>query len=140
MEGTVKIRILSLLTTLAFLANIFLPFLAVYNPSSAQAASPSEISSLLGEKILICSGNGFKWVTWDELEQEGPSDSEGPHYECPLCYVSAHATKNFLPAAPVVFSPLFTERQKTGRTFFDVVEKGRFASYAYRSRAPPHFA
>lgn len=143
MEYNARKRSLLLLTLFAFFVNILLPFAAVYNPSSAQAAQKIEKSALFGEKILICTADGFKWVTWEELEQKQgkhPGPGEKQHYECPLCYIAAHATKDFLPATQVIFTYTITEKQQARLNFSDDVLQSRFSAYAYQSRAPPYSA
>lgn len=146
MKKAVKTRILSFLMILTFLGNVFLPYFAVYNVQQAQAYEQSGSSSLFGEKILICTVGGFKWVTWNELKQEFelaenvPLEPSQQHYECPTCYVSAHATKHFLPATNIVFSHTLPEQQQTHRDFVETNNKSRFASCKYQSRAPPHIA
>ena len=140
MKETGKIRILSLLTMLAFIANVFVPFFAVYNIPSAQAAEKSELSSFFGDKILICTSDGFKWVTWEELQNEENEhpDPNQKHYECPLCYVSAHGVKDFLPVSAVSFTHELIEKRATGFAYTNITAKSRFSLAGYQTRAPPH--
>lgn len=124
----------------AFISNVFIPFFAVYNPSPAQAAEKSEQSSLFGEKILICTDYGFKWVTWQELQQEGEEHPEPgeKHYECPLCYVSAHGLKDFLSVSKVTWEHNSLEKRSTIYSDTNVIAKSRFSLAGYQTRAPPH--
>lgn len=68
---------------LAIALSASLPFFAVHNP-------PARLASVFGEKILICSGDGFKWVTPADLQsgKEKPAPHSGD--KCPLCYAARH--------------------------------------------------
>lgn len=125
---------------MAFVMNVFLPFFAIYNTPSEQAIGQKELSSLFGEKILICTTDGFKWVTWEELRNQKHRPTPGDHYKCPLCYLAAHGVKDVLPAsAPVspfvfsvaVLSPPFAQPHGL---------RGRLLLSGSLSRAPPHLA
>ena len=72
---------------LAFVFNLLLPFFASYSLSSAQAASVNDLSALIGDKVLICTSTGYKWVTLSEWQDEEPAPESGKHYKCPLCYL-----------------------------------------------------
>lgn len=142
MGTTARIRTLSLLTTLAFVLNVFLPFFAVYAVPSAQAAEPGALSSILGEKILICASDGFKWVTWEELQQDGGNHPEPgkKHYECPLCYVSAHGLKDLLPSAATAFIPSPVQERQALSAIPDQCHTGGPRRCGHQTRAPPRLA
>jgi len=72
---------------LAFVFNLLLPFFASYNLASVQAASGDDLSALIGDKILLCTSTGYKWVSLSELQGEEPLPETGKHYKCPLCYL-----------------------------------------------------
>jgi len=72
---------------LAFVFNLLLPFFASYNLNSAQAASADDLSALIGDKVLLCTSTGYKWVSLSELQDEEPVPETGKHYKCPLCYL-----------------------------------------------------
>jgi len=72
---------------LAFVFNLLLPFFASYNLNSAQAASVDDLSALIGDKVLICTSTGYKWVTLSEWQDEEPASEGGKHYKCPLCFL-----------------------------------------------------
>lgn len=89
-----RTRIFLAVSLLAFLLNALLPFYATYGGlSSANLTANS--SPLFGEKILLCTATGYKWVSLAEFADWGQSlaadsDSGGQHngsFECPLCYV-----------------------------------------------------
>ena len=126
-------RSLLSLTLLAFLVSTLLPFAAVYNPSAAAQ------SSVLGDRILICTIDGFKWVSLDELdgEQQGHDRSDQQAFECALCYISAYATKDFIAPAYEVVEHTSSHEQKLRFGLSGYKAQGRSAAYAYQSRAPP---
>ena len=128
-------RSLLSLTLLAFLVSILLPFAAVYNPSAAEAAQ----SSVFGDRILICTIDGFKWVSLDELdgEQQGHDRSDQQAYECALCYISAYATKDFIASAYEVVEHTSSHGQKLRFGLSGYIGQDRSALSAYQSRAPP---
>ena len=72
---------------LAFVFNLLLPFFASYSLNSAQAASANDLSALIGDKVLLCTSTGYKWVSLSELQNEEPAPETGKHYKCPLCYL-----------------------------------------------------
>lgn len=88
------------LTLAAFLVHALLPFFAVYD---AIPLNTHEIASVFGEKILICTENGFEFVSVDELGHQPAK----PHtdYKCALCYVAAKGVKHTqLPAIEIALA------------------------------------
>ena len=73
---------------LAFVFNLLLPFFATYSLGSAQAASADDLSALIGDKVLLCTSTGYKWVSLSEIQGEVPAPETGEHYKCPLCYLN----------------------------------------------------
>ena len=72
-----------LLTLFAFLLNALLPFFATY-----ELPQEGDVPSIFGDKILLCTAEGFTWVSRSDLQkQEHPQPH--PDYECALCYVTA---------------------------------------------------
>jgi len=72
---------------LAFVFNLLLPFFASYSLGSAQAASGNDLSALIGDKVLLCTPTGYKWVSLIEFDGEEPVPETSEHYKCPLCYL-----------------------------------------------------
>lgn len=142
MKKMFKMRILSFLTILAFISSAFIPFFAVYDIQSVIAAEKSDNSSYAGKKILICTADGFKWVAFDALQNEDNNhpSSNKKHYECPLCYVSAHGLKDFLS----VSNSIFVHELITTKSLYGEYNKSPFMSQpslaGYLSRAPPYTA
>ena len=117
---------------LAFLLNAFLPFYATY---AMPFASGKPLSAPFGEKILICTADGFKWVTWAELQKQS---GHGPasHYKCPLCYLAAHGLRDAAPPVALTFAAVEREADlaRPSRSFS--LRHGR-DRLPFTSRAPP---
>ena len=73
---------------LAFVFNLLLPFFATYNLNIAQAAIVDDLSALIGDKVLLCTSTGYKWVSLTELQDQESAPETGAHYKCPLCYLN----------------------------------------------------
>lgn len=128
------------MTALAFLLNVLLPFFAVYNVSRAEAAEPyppSALSAMFGEKLLICTADGFKWVNAADLQNGKETPTPHPEFKCAACYVAAHGIKTppavgvAIPqhlAAIHVFIPHFSPPTAIRSTLF---------LHGRHSRAPP---
>jgi len=124
-------RILSV-TLVAFLVSVMLPFFATYNIS---ANAGDETSSIFGDKILICTASGFKWIDIDDLDSE-PEDSH-KNFECPLCFAAAQNNKDFTinPSSELAYYAALK------KSIFNI-SKGEFhknitLSRANQTRAPP---
>jgi len=95
-------KLCGLIATVAFLAQIFLPFFAYYGDMSAPniQAKADRTPAVFGDKILICGADGFRWVSAKDLLDGGDEDAE-PHerYACPMCYITAAGLQNFAPCA-----------------------------------------
>lgn len=113
-----KIILKSIAVTIffAFALNVLLPFFATYNVpahTNISSAKPTQtMASLFGEKILICTSQGFKLVSWSDLVNGKETPKPHPEYKCPLCYVSAKGCKVALTTAKLVsvgsFNVLYT--------------------------------
>lgn len=76
----------------SLLLQSLVPFYAVYQAPSLDAP---HMASLFGDKVLICSSEGFRLVSWEELLKGGGQrlpDEHHAKYQCALCYVAAHGT------------------------------------------------
>lgn len=127
-----SLRHIANVTLTAFLLNAFLPFFAVYDTPKLPPAK--EMSSLFGDKVLICTGDGFQWVTWEELQKQG-SRHESSRYKCGLCYLAAHGLKDLLTPASVTLARV----EENGKA---VAIRGDHSAaltlaLAFASRAPP---
>ncbi len=98
----------TLVMLIALLMNLVLPVFTVYElsrflpfvePSTTQQQdtfSLTELKNQQSESILLCTVEGFKWVTVAELAVNPRSESHS-YYECALCYLTAHDAKLILP-------------------------------------------
>jgi len=72
---------------LAFVFNLLLSFFVPYSLSSAQASAEDSLASLIGDKVLLCTLNGYKWVSLSELQAGESEPGTEPHFKCPLCFL-----------------------------------------------------
>jgi hypothetical protein len=93
---------LGLTLALALALSALLPFFAIYNPSGHAV-------SAFGERILICSGDGFRWVKLSDLQngREKPAPHSGD--KCPLCYMARHGV-SVMPVASAMPAPVYPPR------------------------------
>ncbi len=122
------------ITLIAFLLNVMLPFFAVYNVEHPSLAK--EMASLFGEKILICTGDGFKWVKLADLES-GKEKHNPSHYKCPLCYIAAHAFKYLFMLASLFLVFPRRKSESRRRIVFDYRPPAFYLQSLLGSRAPP---
>jgi hypothetical protein len=128
---------LSLFLTITLLLQALLPFAAQYNSESAQTASAS--NSLFGETVLICTGEGFRWVKWADL-QSG-KEKPAPHqkkYQCALCYVAAHGTA-IAANPPALEAPVALAALRTLPSYRHRALGAEMLWPQRQSRAPPVF-
>lgn len=140
MKAMFRMKLLSLLTLLAFCANAFIPFFAVYSVAQAAAATSSRGAD---SRILICTSDGFKWVKADALGTDAPFDNHddnGQHQniECALCYVSAHITKQFLAVHDQHIAPPLLSLERISLPSTSVFYKEADVHIGYNGRAPPY--
>jgi hypothetical protein len=93
---------LGLALALAIALSTLLPFFAVYKPSVGNAGI-SHLSSIFGERILICAGESFKWIKLADLRSGKEKPTPHSDDKCPLCYAARHGLKAIVVAstAPV---------------------------------------
>ena len=142
MKKTFKKRLLICLTTAALLLNALLPFYAVYDSGAlaaklTAAAETQNVFAFPDDKILICTSEGFKWVTQEALQNGAEQPAQHPRIKCPLCYLAVFGTKQILPAATAALDQLPS-------AIDDILHPGGShlphtspAQHSYHSRAPP---
>ncbi len=83
-----KNRFISCLSAAALLLYTLLPFFAIYQlPANiTTASSPAPF----GDKILLCTAEGFRLVSWADLVSGKEKPKPHHEYRCPLCYMAAH--------------------------------------------------
>lgn len=136
---THRAKYIARIALFAFLLNAILPFFAVYNVSkhdiSNHQAWAKEISPLFGEKVLICTGDGFKWVKWEDLQGGKEKHPSPSHYQCALCYAAAHGLKDIITPDTVTLASM-----RAGALSPAIHVHLSVASYPHsphHSRAPP---
>lgn len=113
----------------AFVINIMIPFFASYQ-QDISVQNPDE-------KILICHGDSFSYITMESLSKEAPQKNK---YECPSCYVSAHGIKNILLDYQFpIFAQFYTDKS------FPILTPPKFISslksHEYiNAQAPPFYS
>lgn len=144
MKKANTLRYFSLLTFVAFLMNVMLPFFAVYNVQQTLASEVTESSNekmsfLFGEKVLICTSDGFKWVSREDLQNGKEQPKPHPQYQCALCYVAVHGIKNAVPMQEIAIV-YHQNIQYISYYFSDITTISQFAGRGFLTRAPPHIA
>lgn len=131
-----------------FLVNVMLPFFAVYNisqaagqfePSILDTPLANEISSV-DNKVLLCTGNGFKWVSLKDLLEGGEEPiKHHTQYDCALCYVSAFNLNDFIPNNDFTFT--FNQSFQYSPYFFlNDINIQEYSLHSIQARAPPYLA
>ena len=84
---------------IAFLLNALLPFYTTYG-------MPAQRSSADGQTVLICTSDGYKYVSLADLQHEKEKPSPLSHYKCVLCFLGAHGLNHLsLPDAIALETP-----------------------------------
>ena len=138
MKHALRGKIVTSITLMAFVMSVFLPFFAVYSIPSANAAQQNNQSSVFGDKILICTKNGFKWVSVEDLGDEEHDPESSNHLKCAVCYVSAHGVKDVLLSK--IDHPLPVQLKQIGAFDLALDEsrlKDHLLLFGRLSRAPP---
>lgn len=107
MHGMGKLRYMTMVVLAAFLMNVLLPFFAVYDLGHQDTKA---LSAVLGEKVLLCTPEGFKWVDLADIESGKQQPTSHPQFECALCVVAAHGFTSLTSdvGTQVVYTPLAT--------------------------------
>ena len=137
---SLKRKSLFIMTLIAIMINSFLPFYAIASLSTIQSAQQNEVPSFLDEKILICTGDSFKWVTWEELQHIDTSKKSTSHFKCPLCYVLAHGQTAFIEPDYVAFIETSVIKSSRPTIYSPALLIDELQFSGHYSRAPPHFA
>lgn len=97
------LRILWLSVILAFGLNVLMPMVAASQVAGSAAHlagyEEAEFTALYGEQVVICTRNGFKLVSYADL-QEHP-DAPAGDYSCLLCFTATQQAKLHLAGAGV---------------------------------------
>lgn len=136
---------LGLLLAIAFTFNALMPFFADYsqahksNPLKAYVSASMKLASVFGEKILICTENGFALVSIKDLLAGKIPVKPHKSFLCALCFIAANPISKLLLFAVAL---VFLLHRKTLRLFL-VFRENTVRKYLMRShaspRAPPAF-
>lgn len=132
---------ITVLMLLAFLMNAVMPALALGATNSGQASDNTELSQLeklIGERFLICTPEGVKWVTWAELQDTNIQTDPGSHPRCALCVLPTFGTA----VGYILFdaTPFPVLRIAKVGHFLPIANDAQFDMFRIRgafSRAPP---
>lgn len=124
-------RFFGLILAIALLFTTLLPFFATYSITTP----PSGLASVFGEKVLICTGQGFKLVNWKDLL--AGKTPVGPHkpYSCPLCYIASSALGNVLLPVLVLYLACIAVGPRVLSRYIARFQYG--VQFASCPRAPP---
>lgn len=126
-------HLIARIALLALLLNAFIPFFATYH--AGNVSPETQEASLFGDKVLLCTAEGFKWVKIADM-QNGKTPRS--HYQCPLCYLAAHGLAHALPHAETVVPHRFAlSVTGSGYEYFPAATLLHGTS---ESRAPPVIA
>lgn len=76
------------LTLIAFLFSAVVPFFAVYELPQTDSQQET-LASLFGDKILICTENGFEWMSLADAQGGKLPHKRDSHLKCAMCFVTA---------------------------------------------------
>lgn len=88
MKFWLKNRVATIVAAVALLLHALLPFYASYQLPTG--GDTKQMSSLFGDRVLLCTAEGFKLVSWEDLLSGKENPKPHKQYQCPLCYVAAH--------------------------------------------------
>lgn len=102
-KNSFRLRRIALIALVAFAVHAVLPYFAVYNSSLLQSSTQEDFTTLFGEKILLCTSEGLKWVSWDEInvdlgDEIGHQDT-AEHFQCPICLLASYGLESAVPEA-----------------------------------------
>jgi hypothetical protein len=131
-----KNSFLTIFAALMLLLQFSLPFFATYQlpaPTATQRAS-----SIFGDKILICTADGFRFVSFADIISGKEKPKLHKQYQCPVCYVSAH--NQIIESSPPaqITAPTFVVLASASLAF---ASEPNLATQHWRerlTRSPPH--
>ena len=121
-----------LIATVAF--NTLLPFFAFYQGQT----EPSQLAKLFGDKVLICTSDGFQWVSWEDLKSGKVPVKQHKQFFCPLCLIAASPISKILALGALVF--VISRQLLTLLRFAPTACMASQTAWSLsHSRAPPSF-
>ena len=88
MRPAIRNRLIPFFAAFVLMVHTLLPFFAVYQLPAIPDAK--NLTSLFGDKILLCSPGGFRFVSVKDLMSGKEHPQPHKQYQCALCYVAAH--------------------------------------------------
>ncbi len=143
MGNSGSIRSILSVMLLAFFLNALLPFLSFHSIGSATAGPSVEDSAVPGidllyaNQILICTPEGYKWVSKFEFQNSTSSGPSSVENHCPLCSLSFNS-----PMLAVFLLVHLFDYDDLGKTasfpiITDIVGFNQLEIRGSHSRAPP---
>ncbi|MCC3861658.1 DUF2946 domain-containing protein [Pseudemcibacter aquimaris] len=121
--------------------NMFAALVILINalaPLSVAAKDLSGVEDLFGDKIIICTPTGIKYVSIDELNGLTSSDQDQSQSHCPLCLIKVSAS--VLYAINLSDAYEIEHRKSNGQVFSaDHINRSASIIGAANPRAPPAF-
>lgn len=132
-------RLLILLFNIAFFTNAILPvFVLAHSEISFLKNNKDELPSIFGNKILICTVEGLKWISWEDLSNDSEIPDKNKNFKCELCYLSSNSFKEFLVSNnQLKLSSSFEKKYVHSFVLKDNHTKNSFKPSSYFTRAPP---
>lgn len=118
---------------LAFSLNTTLPFFATYE-SDGLTLKPSAISDSQ-DKILICTAEGFKWISPGRAG--GSEHGDNGHIKCPLCYFASHGINAGQQYQPEIIAYNIVRQDVSYRREPEAITGHLLLSSGLNNRAPP---
>lgn len=127
---------INLLIALAVFLNAIAPLSVVAKEFSATDSVSSE--SLFGDKILICTPTGFKYISIEELHERQNNGQDDSQTHCVLCQINAPV--NILVAIDLANVYEFEFRNSASRFYgTNQLQKPNSIYSDAKPRAPPLF-
>ena len=132
-----KIRYILVATLFAFLLSATTPFYAISKAfSQANNNEESTIASVFGEKILICTPSGFKWVNANDIENEGGKGPQSKKHKCSACLLVKKVSDDFTQQTKSANKGLiYLSSDKLTISYFS--KDYSFTPLGFSTRAPP---
>ena len=135
-----KRKILAWALIVVMMTSVLLPFFAFYQKvENSTLPSASSITAFLGEKILICTGDGFAFVKLSDLAAGKIPVKQHKEFFCPLCYLAVSKVGKAIVAFAVVVFLLLQVVSPPSIVLDRAVLKNVFLFAKLPSRAPPLF-
>ena len=127
-------KIITLTLTIALLFNAVSSLNFSFNVASAD----SGVRSLFGDKILICTSSGLKYISFEDFKKGDYPKDKSTRSHCPLCIVNNASDDNFtLTATKTKSLPISVAKTRYSQTLKVVFRHE--ATNNIQPRASPYF-